>query len=67
MGTFFCAPPPHVVDRFYIALFSALKQTRCAPSPPTPTHKQGIQSPEEKRWVLRADLNDAMEEDYQIE
>ena len=25
-------------------------------------HRQGIQNPEEKRWVLRADLNDAMEE-----
>ena len=28
-------------------------------------HRQGIQSPEEKRWVLRADLKDSTEEEYQ--
>ena len=26
-------------------------------------HRQGIRSPEEKRWVFRADLNDAVEEE----
>ena len=26
----------------------------------THAHRQGIQSPEEKRWVLRADLKDAI-------
>ena len=28
-------------------------------------YRQSVQSPGEKRWVLRADLNDAMEEEYQ--
>ena len=28
-------------------------------------YRQSIQIPGEKRWVLRADLNDAMEEEYQ--
>ena len=31
------------------------------------TGRLGIQSPEEKRWVLRTDLNDAIEEECQRE